>query len=414
MGHQSAVKSVSQASVSHVMGTYGPRAFNAVRGEGAYLFDDAGRQYLDFTSGIAVTGLGHCHPALVEALSQQATQLWHCSNLFGIPGQETLAARLCDAQFADAVFFTNSGAEALECAIKIARKYQHHCGAPERFRVLTFEGSFHGRTLATIAAAGQEKLVTGFGPVMAGFDHVPLGDVEAVKAAITSETAAILIEPVLGEGGIQVVEPAFLRALRTFCDTHGLLLMFDEVQCGIGRTGTLFAHESAGVSPDVMALAKGLGGGFPLGACLATSDACAGMGPGSHGSTFGGNPLGVAVANAVLDVIDTPAFLKDVEQKGTFMRQLLTALQLDCPTVIKEVRGKGLMLGLKLGTPNTAFVEQCRDAGLLLVPAGDNVVRLLPPLIVEEAQMRAAADIIAKVAAQATGAQGLHGYKYDD
>ncbi|MEM7570031.1 MAG: aspartate aminotransferase family protein, partial [Pseudomonadota bacterium] len=373
----------------------------------SYLFDDAGQRYLDFTSGIAVTSLGHCHPALQQALAQQADALWHCSNLFAIPGQETLAARLCEGRFADKVFFTNSGAEALECAIKIARKYQSHCGAPERYRVLTFEGGFHGRTLATIAAAGQEKLVAGFGPVMAGFDHVPLGDLDAVKAAISAETAAILIEPVLGEGGIRVVDPGFLKALRQLCDAHGLLLMFDEVQCGIGRTGTLFAHEGAGVMPDIMALAKGLGGGFPMGACLATSEACSGMGPGSHGSTFGGNPLAVAVGNAVLGVVDTPQFLAETAEKGAYFKQLLTALKSDMPTVIKEVRGEGLMLGLKLAMAPGDFVAQCRDAGLLLVPAGDNVVRLLPPLTVETDQIEAAVRILKTVAVEKSAAASV-------
>lgn len=398
MGQPASAVAQDMPPQSAVMGTYGPRAFEAVRGEGCYLFDAQGRRYLDFTAGIAVTGLGHCHPALIDALSSQANQLWHCSNLFAIPGQEALAQRLCAGRFGDHVFFTNSGAEALECAIKIARKYQSANGQPERYRVLTFEGGFHGRTLATIAAAGQDKLVAGFGPVMAGFDHVALGDVAAVEAAISPETAAILIEPVLGEGGIQVVDTAFLQVLRDLCDQHGLLLMFDEVQCGIGRTGTLFAHEVAGVAPDVMALAKGLGGGFPIGACVATAGACAGMGPGSHGSTFGGNPLAVAVGNAVLGIIDDPTFLEKVARKGQQFFDLLTALKSDYPKVITEVRGRGLMLGLKLETPNTAFVSACRDAGLLLVPAGDNVVRLLPPLIVEDAQITDAMATLTEVA----------------
>lgn len=383
---------------TRVMGTYGPRAFAAVRGEGAYLFDDAGRRYLDFTSGIAVNGLGHCHPALTKALQAQSDTLWHCSNLFEVPGQETLAGRLCADSFADAVFFTNSGAEALECAIKIARRFQHSAGQPQRHEVITFEGCFHGRTLATIAAAGQEKLVSGFGPVMAGFKQVPLGDIEAVRAALTDQTAAILIEPVLGEGGIKVVDPDFLGALRKMCDEIGLLLMFDEVQCGIGRTGTLFAHEATGIAPDVMALAKGLGGGFPVGACLANAGASAGMTPGSHGSTFGGNPLAVAVANAVLDVIDQPDFLQDVADKGAEFLQSLTALKSQWPSVVADVRGRGLMLGLQITGSHMDFVAACRVAGLLLVPAAENVVRLLPPLTITAQELSDALEILHSVA----------------
>lgn len=387
-----------------VMGTYGARAFAAVRGEGSYLYDSEGRGYLDFTSGIAVTSLGHCHPKLVAALTHQASTLWHASNLFDIPGQTDLGKRLCSASFADKVFFTNSGAEALECAIKTARRYQHHKGCPQRYRVITFEGGFHGRTLATIAAAGQEKLVGGFGPVMSGFDHVPLGDLGAVEAAISGETAAILIEPILGEGGIQVVPDASLKALRALCDQHGLLLIFDEVQCGVGRTGHLFAHQASGVTPDVMALAKGLGGGFPMGACLATMAACEGMTPGSHGSTFGGNPLAMAVAGAVMEELVSPGFLTDVSAKGDRLFGELTQLKSHYPRLIADVRGTGLMLGLKLKIPNGDFVTAARGNGLLCVPAGDNVVRLLPALTVSDDEISDALSALAKTLAEGQAA----------
>lgn len=382
-----------------VMGTYGPRAFAAVRGEGSYLFDDEGKSYLDFTSGIAVTSLGHCHPKLVKALTDQASTLWHASNLFQMPGQAALAGMLCADSFADKVFFTNSGAEALECAIKTARRYHHHKGDDARHRIITFEGGFHGRTMATIAAAGQEKLTGGFGPMLGGFDHVPVGDLNAVVAAITTETAAILIEPILGEGGIKVVPADFLNALRALCDEHGLLLIYDEVQCGIGRTGHLFAHQASGAQPDVMALAKGLGGGFPMGACLATSAACAGMTPGSHGSTFGGNPLAVAVGKAVIGEVQSPGFLKSVEDKGAMLFGGLTQLKSHYPSVLEDVRGAGLMIGLKLSTPNGAFVTAARGEGLLCVPAGDNVVRLLPPLNVSTNEIDKALDALARTLA---------------
>jgi len=373
-----------------IMATYGARAFAAVRGEGSYLFDAEGKAYLDFTSGIAVTSLGHCHPKLVAALTQQAQTLWHASNLFEIPGQADLARLLCADSFADKVFFTNSGAEALECAIKTARRYQHHKGAPERYKIITFEGGFHGRTLATIAAAGQEKLVGGFGPMPDGFIQVPLGDLKALEGAIDGQTAAILIEPILGEGGIQVVPNETLAYLRQLCDRDGLLLIFDEVQCGIGRTGHLFAHQGAQIKPDIMALAKGLGGGFPIGACLATAQACAGMTPGSHGSTFGGNPLGVAVGKAVVEEINQPSFLSDVVRKGEILFGGLSQLRSHYPDIIDDVRGNGLMLGLKLRIPNGDFVATARSEGLLSVGAADNVARLLPPLTVTDAEIEEA------------------------
>ncbi len=372
------------------------------KGEGAWLEASGGKRFLDFGGGIAVASLGYSHPHLVQALVEQGQKLWHTSNLFRIPEGERLAQRLVDASFADFVFFTNSGAEALECSIKMARKYQSACGKPERFRIITFEGAFHGRTLATIAAGGNQKYLDGFGPPVQGFDQVPINDLDAVKAAIGPETGAILIEPIQGEGGIRVLDPGFLRALRSLCDENGLLLIFDEVQTGVGRTGKLFACELAGVSPDIMAIAKGIGGGFPLGACLATSEAARGMTYGTHGTTFGGNPLAMAVGNAVLDVVLAPGFLDQVARLGLLLKQKLAALRDQHSGVIAEVRGEGLMLGLRLDTRvvNTDFAAAAREAGLLLIPAGDNVVRLLPPLIigeheVEEAVRRIEASAIA-------------------
>ena len=370
------------------------------RGEGAWLEAADGRRFLDFGAGVAVTGLGHCHPHLVAALSEQAGKLWHCCNLYRIPGQERLAARLCDASFAGAAFFCNSGAEAIECALKLVRKYHDMHGAPERYRVLTFSGAFHGRTLATIAAGGSAKHLDGFAPTVEGFDHVPFGDLAAARAAITDETAAILVEPVQGEGGIHPAPDGFLAGLRQFCDERGPLLVFDEVQCGIGRTGRLFAHEWADVSPDVIALAKGLGGGFPVGACLAAGKAAATLTAGSHGSTFGGNPLAMAVANAVLDVVLAGGFLDRVAATGAALRSRLTGLPARFPGVVAEVRGLGLMLGLKCVLPNRVMVERLMAEGLLTVPAGDNVVRLLPPLIIGESEIEAAVGMIERACVQ--------------
>lgn len=368
--------------ISPVMPTYARAPLEFERGEGSWLIATDGSRYLDFGAGIAVNSLGHAHPKLVAALEAQARRLWHVSNLYEIPEQRRLAERLVDATFADTVFVTNSGAEAMECCIKAARKYWDAKGQPERNRIITFEGSFHGRTLATVSAAGQEKLVKGFGPLLPGFDHVAFGDIEAVKAAIGPETAAILIEPIQGEGGIRPAPPAFLRELRALCDADGLLLILDEIQCGMGRTGTLFAHEQAGFTPDLMGVAKGIGGGFPLGACLATEDAAVGMVAGSHGSTYGGNPLACAVGNAVMEEIATPAFLEAVKQKAGLLRQRLAELADAHSDIIAEIRGEGLMLGLRLheGTVSGDFVAAARDAGLLTVPAADNVVRILPPL----------------------------------
>lgn len=373
--------------IAPVLPTYARTPLSFERGEGPWLFDTNGDKFLDFGAGIAVCALGHAHPRLVEALEGQARRLWHTSNLYQIPGQEELARKLTDVSFADTVFFTNSGLEAMECAIKMARKFHTHNGDDKRWRIITFSGSFHGRSLATIAAAGQEKLTAGFGEMPGGFDHVPFGDHEALKAAITDETAAIMVEPVQGEGGIRPVPPQCLRGLREMCDAHGILLIFDEIQCGMGRTGALFAHELAGCSPDIMGVAKGIGGGFPLGACMATERAASGMTAGTHGSTYGGNPLAMAVGNAVVDVMTEDGFLAHVSEMAGLLRQRLGGLLDEYSDVIEEVRGEGLMLGLKLKAPNGAFVEAARAAKLLTVPAGDNVVRILPPLTIEAAHV---------------------------
>ncbi|MEG6508552.1 aspartate aminotransferase family protein [Methyloligella sp. 2.7D] len=382
--------------MSALFPTYARNELTFARGEGAWLIDENDERYLDFGSGIAVTALGHCHPHLVEALTDQAQRLWHLSNLYQIPAQERLAERLCQASFADKVFFANSGAEAMECAIKTARRYHFATGNPERYRLIAFEGAFHGRTLATIAAGGQQKHLEGFGPPMPGFDHVPLHDLDAVKAAITEETAGIIIEPILGEGGLRDVTHRFLHELRDLCDEHGLLLIYDEVQSGMGRTGKLFAHQWAGVTPDIMGLAKGLGGGFPVAACLATDEAATGMTPGTHGSTFGGNPLAMAVGNAVLDVMLEPDFLPRVCEISLRFKQRLAAIKDEYPQVIEEVRGQGLMLGLKCtsSVSNLALVKSLIEERLLTVQAGDNVVRLLPPLIIGETEIDQACEKI--------------------
>ncbi len=380
--------------IAPVLPTYARAKVSFEWGEGARVFTSDGEAYLDFGAGVAVTSCGHAHPHLVEALTEQAKKIWHTSNLYQMPGQEKLARRLIDATFADTVFFTNSGAEALECAIKMARKYQSAHGAPEKFRLITFEGAFHGRTLATIAAGGQMKYIEGFGPKVEGFDQVVFGDIEAVKAAISDETAGILIEPIQGEGGVRAVPHTFLRALRAICDEHGLLLVLDEVQCGIGRTGKLFAHEWAGVTPDIMAIAKGIGGGFPLGACLATEPAAVGMTAGSHGSTFGGNPLATAVGNAVLDVVLAEGFLAQVQQRALNLKQKLAGLKDAHPDIIDDIRGFGLMMGIRCKVPNTELQAAAMDQHLLTIGAGDNVVRLLPPLIVSDADIAEAVDML--------------------
>jgi acetylornithine/N-succinyldiaminopimelate aminotransferase len=382
------------------MPTYARADIAFEKGEGAYLFGNDGRRYLDFGSGIAVTALGHCHPHLVKALTEQAQKVWHTSNLYRIPAGERLAERLVANSFADTVFFTNSGAESNECAIKIARKYQHDTGHPERYRVITCGGAFHGRTLATIAAGRQEKHLKGFDPIVDGFDQVAFGNLNELRAAITGETAAILVEPIQGEGGIRPATLDYLRRLRQVADEFGLLLIFDEVQCGMGRTGKLFAHEWAGIAPDVMPLAKGLGSGFPLGACLATEKAAIGMTAGTHGSTFGGNPLAMAVANAVLDVMLSDGFLARVERMGKLLWQRLGEVVARHPKIFAELRGANLMLGIKCVVPAGDVVGRLRAAGLLTVSAGDNVVRVLPPLIVEETHVNEGVAIIDRVAAQ--------------
>ena len=374
------------------------------RGEGVWLIAENGERYLDFAAGVAVNALGHAHPRLVEALKAQAEKVWHLSNLYEVPGQETLGKRLAEATFADKVFFTNSGAEALECAIKTARRYHFSKGHPEKFHIITFEGAFHGRTLATIAAGGQAKYLEGFGPKAPGFDQVPFGDIEAVKAAITDNTAAILIEPVQGEGGIRAASNEFLRALRQICDEKGLLLILDEVQSGVGRTGKLFAHEWAGITPDIMAVAKGIGGGFPLGACLATAEAASGMKAGTHGSTYGGNPLAMAVGNAVLDVILADDFLEHVRDVALVFRQGLAALHDRFPDVVEEIRGEGLMLGIKAKVPNAELLQAMRAEHILSVPAGDNVIRLLPPLITTAEEAREGLSRIERAAERVHGA----------
>ncbi len=380
--------------ISPVLPTYARINLEFERGEGCWLVTTDGRRYLDFTAGIAVNVLGHANPYLAQALTEQAGKLWHTSNLFRIAGGERLAERLTQATFADTVFFTNSGAEALECAIKMARKYQYVSGHPERNRLIAFEGAFHGRTLATIAAGGNAKYLEGFGPELPGFDHVPFGDLDAVKAAIGPATAGILLEPIQGEGGVRVPPSGFLAALRALCDEHGLLLVLDEVQSGVGRTGKLFAHEWAGVTPDIMSVAKGIGGGFPMGACLATEEAAKGMTLGTHGSTYGGNPLAMAVGNAVLDKVLEPSFLEHVNQISLRFTQLLAGVKDRHPGVIAEVRGQGLLLGLRANVPAGDLVVALREEGLLAPGAGDNVVRLLPPLVVSEEEVKLAAEKI--------------------
>jgi len=393
------VITMANGATSHLLPVFARVDLGFERGEGAWLIASNGERYLDFTSGVAVNALGHCHPHLVAALNEQANRLWHMSNLFKSPDGERLAARLCEASFADFVFFANSGAEAMECAIKITRKHHAAKGHGERYRIVTFEGAFHGRTLATLAATGSAKYLEGFGPPIDGFDQVTLGDLDAVKKAIGPHTAGILIEPLQGEGGVRAAPVGFYRALRQLCDENGLLLIFDEVQTGMGRTGELFAYKRLGVVPDVMPLAKALGGGFPIGACLATADAAAGMTPGSHGSTFGGNPLAVAAANAVLDVMLEPGFFEHVQKISLLLKQKLAAVIDRHPAVLAEVRGEGLLIGVKAVVPSADLVAALREQHLLTVGAGDNVVRLLPPLIVSEAEIEEAVQRLERACA---------------
>ncbi len=381
-------------SQSHMLPAYARVDLAFEQGEGVWLTATNGDRYLDFASGVAVNALGHSHPTVVAAITAQAQKVIHVSNLYRIPEGERLADRLCAMSFADKVFFGNSGAEAMEGVIKMIRKYQSASGHPERYRIISFEGCFHGRTLATLAAAKNKKHLDGFGPAMDGFDQVPLGDLKALKLAITPETAGIIIEPVQGEGGVRSAPPQFFRELRQICDEHELLLAFDEVQTGIGRLGEMFGYQKIGVTPDVMALAKGLGAGFPIGAVLATEEAAKGMTPGTHGSTFGGNPLAVAVGNAVLDEVTKPGFLDHVRSIALLFKQRLAEIKDRHPSVISEVRGEGLLIGLKCEIPNSEVMDAFRAEKLLTVGAGDNVARLVPPLIVTEADV---ADAVARV-----------------
>src|SRR3954447_9574727 len=396
---------MAQSTTSHLLPVFARADVAFERGEGAWLVGTDGERYLDFTSGVAVNALGHAHPHLVQALQEQATKLWHMSNLFKSPDGDRLAARLCEHSFADYVFFANSGAEAMECAIKITRKYHAAKGHPERYRIITFEGAFHGRTLATLAATGSAKYLDGFGPPMEGFDQVALGDLEAVKRAIGPHTAGILIEPVQGEGGVRTAPLSFYKALCQLCDDNGLLLVFDEVQTGMGRTGDLFAYRWVGVEPDVMSLAKALGGGFPIGACLATADAAAGMTPGSHGSTFGGNPLAVAAANAVLDIMLAPGFFEHAQKMSLLLKQKLASVVDRHPQVISEVRGEGLLIGLKAVVPSGDLVTAIREQKLLTVGAGENVVRFLPPLIVSETEIEESVQRLERACAALSAGQ---------
>jgi acetylornithine/N-succinyldiaminopimelate aminotransferase len=386
---------------SAVMTTYAPSDIAFERGEGVYLFTGDGRRILDFGSGIAVTSLGHGHPHLLSAIHAQVDKLLHYSNLYTIPEQERMARLLVDNSFASSVFFCNSGAEAVECGLKLVRRYQVEAGHPGKNRIITCSGGFHGRTLATISAAKQEKHMQGFQPMLDGFDQVPFGNINEMRAAITDATAAILVEPIQGEGGIRYAVPDYLKRLRAAADEFGLLLFFDEVQTGMGRTGKLFAYELSGVEPDVMSLAKGLGGGFPVGACLANARASTGMAPGSHGSTFGGNPVAMAAANAVLDVLLEDGFLTHVQNMGGYLKDRLTGLAEKYPKILKEVRGEGLLTGVVCHATNLDLVKAMEAENVLVVPAGDNVVRFIPPLIVQQNEIDEAVDAFDKVCAAA-------------
>lgn len=390
-------------NISAVMPTYGRTDLEFEKGDGAWLITTDGRRFLDFGSGIAVTALGHAHPHLVAALKEQAEKLWHTSNLYRITGQERLAERLVANSFADTMFFCNSGAEAMECALKAARRFHQAQGAKDKYRVITATGAFHGRTLATISAGGQEKHLDGFAPNVDGFDQVAFGNMNEARAAVTPQTGAVVVEPVQGEGGIIPADPEYLKGLRAMADEFGLLLIFDEVQTGMGRTGKLFAHEWSGVTPDIMAVAKGLGGGFPVGACLATEEAAKYMTAGTHGSTFGGNPLAMAAANAVLDVLLEPGFLDGVAATAEKLQTEVGALVTKYSAIFELVRGKGMMIGIKCKVPNGDVVAKILENGMLTVPAGDNVVRLLPPLTIGDAEIDAAVSILDKSAAALAG-----------
>ena len=384
--------------IPSVLPTYARAPLSFVKGEGSWLIEADGRRFLDLASGIAVNALGHAHPKLVAALTAQAGALWHTSNLYNIPQQQALADKLVEETFADTCFFTNSGTECAELAVKMARKYWYEKGQPERTHIIAFEGSFHGRSSAGIAAAGGEKLTKGFGPILPGFTQLTWGDIAAVNEAIDENTAAVIVEPVQGEGGIRPMADEDLQELRGICSRNGILLILDEVQCGVGRTGKLFAHEWAGITPDIMMVAKGIGGGFPLGAVLATEDAASGMVAGTHGSTYGGNPLACAVGLAVIEEVSNPDFLEDVRCKSGHLRQKLEGLVAAHPDVFEEARGSGLMMGLKCKTTNMDVVKAGYSNELLTVPAADNVIRLLPPLTISEAEIDEAVARLDKAA----------------
>ncbi|MFK7837735.1 MAG: aspartate aminotransferase family protein [Sulfitobacter sp.] len=385
--------------ISSVLPTYSRAPLSFVSGAGVWLTEADGRRFLDLGAGIAVNALGHAHPKLVEALTAQAGALWHTSNLYQIPQQQALADKLVDASFADTVFFTNSGTESCELAVKMARKYFHDKGQPERVEIITFDGSFHGRSSAGIAAAGSAKMTEGFGPLLPGFVHLDFGDHDALTAAINDKTCAILLEPVQGEGGIRPVPDQCLKGLRDLCDEHGILMILDEVQCGVGRTGKLFAHEWAGIAPDIMMVAKGIGGGFPLGCVMATEEAASGMTAGTHGSTYGGNPLGCAVGCAVIDIVSDPEFLSEVNRKASLLRQKLEGLIASHPDVFESVRGAGLMLGLKCKVAPGDVVNAGYHQEVITVPAADNVVRLLPPLTITDEEIGEAVNRLDAAAA---------------
>ena len=382
--------------MSSVLGTYARKAISFKKGKGSYLFAENGDKYLDFVQGIATNILGHCHEHLVKTIKEQSKKLWHVSNAFVIPDQERLAKRLTDNTFADYVCFQNSGTEATEASIKIARKYFHKIGKPEKNRIITFQGAFHGRTLAALFAANNPKHTEGFGPKVDGFDQVPFADHEAIKKAIGKNTAAIMVETIMGEGGIKVIPDFCLKGLRDLCDENEILLILDEVQSAY-RTGTFFAFEKSGIIPDIVPIAKGIGGGFPLGACLVTKKVSKGMTPGSHGSTFGGNPLAMAVGNAVLDVIFKKNFLKKVKKKGDYFHNRLNKIKQKYPKIIGEIRGAGLMIGLKMLVDNTKFMKKLMDHKMLTIKAEENVIRLFPPLIVDNKELDKAASLIEKV-----------------
>lgn len=383
----------------HLYNCYSPPAQEFVRGEGVYLYTEDGDKYLDFIAGIAVNGLGHGHPALVNAVKDQADKLWHLSNMFRVQGQYELSEKYCAATFADKVFFTNSGAEAVECAIKTARRCQFVEGHEDRYEIITLKGAFHGRTMATINAGGNPKYLEGFGPAMPGFTSLPFGDLEIIKETVSDKTAAILLEPVQGEGGVRALDTKFLKDVRDLCDEHGMLLIYDEVQCGAGRTGKLFAHQWADgkADPDVMAVAKGMGGGFPMGACLATERAAAGMVVGTHGSTYGGNPMAMAVANAAFDELTKPELMENVNKVSNYLMQQFEGLKQRHPDIVEDVRGKGLLCGMKLKKKALDVRNLARDHNLLIGNAGDNVLRMAPPLIASEDNVREAIAILDEV-----------------